>query len=193
MQALTAVAVSKGLETMRDFRDAKLMAKDLRAALAGRKVEISHSEALELVARQHGFDNWNVLAAKIEAGSEAPASVAFEHPIPVLRTFDEAKANEFYIDFLGFKRDWEHRFAPGLPLYMQVSRGNLILHLSEHHGDASPGSTVFVWMTGIEALHRELIGKQYKNSRPGLETVDWGLQLQVPDPFGNRIRFAQRE
>lgn len=179
---------------MRDFRDAKLMAKDLRAALAARKVEISHSEALELVARQHGFDNWNVLAAKIEAGGDAaPASVAFEHPIPVLRTFDEAKANEFYIDFLGFKRDWEHRFAPGLPLYMQVSRGTLILHLSEHHGDASPGSTVFVWMTGIEALHRELIGKQYKNSRPGLETVDWGLQLQVPDPFGNRIRFAQRE
>src|SRR5690606_4135647 len=125
---------------MRDFRDSKLMAKDLRAALAAREVEISHSEALELVARQHGFDNWNVLAAKIEAAGEAaPAGGAFEHPIPVLRTFDEAKANEFYIDFLGFKRDWDHRFAPGLPLYMQVSRGNLILHLSEHHGDASPG------------------------------------------------------
>ncbi len=178
---------------MRDFRDSKLMAKDLRAALASRNVEISHSDALELVAKQHGVDNWNVLAAKIGGAEEPKADgIAFELPIPVLRTFDEAKAVEFYIDFLGFKRDWDHRFAPGLPLYMQVSRGSLILHLSEHHGDASPGSTVFVWMTGTEALHRELIGKKYKNSRPGLETVDWGRELQVPDPFGNRIRFAER-
>ena len=36
---------------------------------------------------------------------------------PILRIFDEAKAKEFYVDFLGFKVDWEHRFEPGLPLY----------------------------------------------------------------------------
>jgi len=40
----------------------------------------------------------------------------------VLRSFDEAKAREFYVDFLGFTVDWEHRFEPGMPLYMQVSR-----------------------------------------------------------------------
>jgi catechol 2,3-dioxygenase-like lactoylglutathione lyase family enzyme len=180
---------------MRDFRDSKLMAKDLRAALAVRRIEISHSDALELVAKQHGFDNWNVLAAKLGAEEKAGEGEAycFEPPIPVLRTFDEAKAREFYLDFLGFKFDWDHRFAPELPLYMQVSRGKVILHLSEHHGDASPGSTAFIWMNGIEVFHRELLAKKYKNSRPGLEKADWGLEFQVPDPFGNRIRFAQRE
>jgi hypothetical protein len=180
---------------MRDFRDSKLMAKDLRAALAARKLDISHSDALELVAKQQGFDNWNVLAAKIGGGEEAGEGEAssFEQAIPILRTFDEAKTREFYFDFLGFKMDWNHRFAPGLPLYMQVSRGKLILHLSEHHGDASPGSTSFIWMEGIEAFHRELLDKKYKNSRPDLESVDWGLQVQVPDPFGNRLRFAQRK
>ena len=61
------------------------------------------------------------------------------HPIPVLRSFDERKAREFYVDFLGFTVDWEHRLEPDLPLYMQVSRGNLVLHLSEHHGGVSPG------------------------------------------------------
>lgn len=175
---------------MRDFRDSKLMAKDLRTALAALGVDISHSEALELVARQHGFDNWNILSAKI--GPE-DRGIAFESPIPVLRTFDEAKAREFYVGFLGFKIDWEHRFTADLPLYMQASRGRLVLHLSEHHGDASPGSTAFVWMTGIEAFHRELLDKKYKNSRPGLENADWGLEFQVPDPFGNRIRFAERK
>ena len=50
---------------------------------------------------------------------------------PILRIFDEAKARAFYLDFLGFAVDWEHRFADGAPLYMQVARGDLVLHLSE--------------------------------------------------------------
>ena len=33
--------------------------------------------------------------------------------IPILRIFDEVKAKEFYVDFLGFKIDWDHRFEPG--------------------------------------------------------------------------------
>ena len=57
--------------------------------------------------------------------------------VPILRSFDEAKAREFYIDWLGFSIDWQHRFGPDAPLYMQVSRSGIVLHLSEHHGDES--------------------------------------------------------
>ncbi|WP_347268987.1 glyoxalase superfamily protein [Paracoccus sp. (in: a-proteobacteria)] len=179
---------------MRDFRDAKLMAKCLREAMAARQVPLSHSETLEIVARQLGCDDWNVLAAKIGAAAPADAgAVRLQTGIPVLRIFDEAKAREFYRDFLGFTPDWEHRFGPGMPLYMQVSRSGLRLHLSEHHGDASPGSTVFVWMEGIDALHAELLGKRYPYSRPGIEEDGpGGRTLQVPDPFGNRIRFCEK-
>ena len=73
-------------------------------------------------------------------------SAEFQQTVPIFRIFDEAKAREFYIGFLGFQIDWEHRFEEDLPLYMQVSRGGLTLHLSEPHGDACPGSTVFVWI-----------------------------------------------
>jgi Glyoxalase superfamily protein len=34
--------------------------------------------------------------------------------IPILRIFDVGKAREFYIDFLGFQIDWEHRFNEDL-------------------------------------------------------------------------------
>ena len=102
------------------------------------------------------------------------------------------RPKEFYLDFLGFALDWEHRFADGLPLYMQVSRGALCLHLSEHHGDACPGSTVFVRMRGVEALHRELTAKNYRYLRPGVERAPWGARvMEVTDPFGNRIRFNE--
>jgi hypothetical protein len=87
--------------------------------------------------------------------------------VPILRSFDEAKAREFYVGFLGFAVDWEHRFEPGLPLYMQVSRAGIVLHVSEHHGDGSPGVHVRVEVRGLSEFHAELIGKKYRNTGPG--------------------------
>ena len=112
--------------------------------------------------------------------------------VPILRIFDVAKAREFYLDYLGFRTDWEHRFEPGLPLYMQISKGGCVLHLSEHYGDASPGATVFLRVTGLDDFHQELSGKNYRYQRPGVETAPWNARLmQLTDPFGNRLRFNQ--
>jgi catechol 2,3-dioxygenase-like lactoylglutathione lyase family enzyme len=115
---------------------------------------------------------------------------SFGKTTPILRIFDEAKAREFYVDFLGFKVDWEHRFEAGLPLYMQVSRDQCILHLSEHHGDCSPGSAVRIETAEIDAFHAELAAKRYKYARPGIEEMPWGRDMSVHDPFGNRLTFT---
>lgn len=122
-----------------------------------------------------------------------PDAIAFRTTAPVLRMFDTAKAKEFYLGFLGFALDWEHRFAPDLPLYFQVSRNGLVLHLSEHHGDGSPGIVVFVAMHGIEAFHAEITARNYGYMRPGIQEVDWGREMTVIDPFGNRIRFCEQQ
>ncbi len=75
---------------------------------------------------------------------------------------------------------------------MQVSLGPLVLHLSEHHGDASPGSTVFVRVEGLVAYHAQLLAKNYPYLRPGIERdSDGSLCVQVVDPFGNRLRFDE--
>lgn len=113
--------------------------------------------------------------------------------IPILRIFSVEKAREFYLDFLGFHVEWEHRFEPDLPLYQQVRRGDLLLHLSEHHGDACPGAAMLVAMTGLDAFHAELTAKRYGYARPGIEPVPWGGRtLRVTDPFGNRLTFHER-
>jgi catechol 2,3-dioxygenase-like lactoylglutathione lyase family enzyme len=119
-------------------------------------------------------------------------AIEFTRIVPTLRIFDLEKAKEFYVGWLGCKLDWEHQFEANLPLYMQVSRGNLVLHLSEHHGDSTPGAVVFVDMKGIEDFHRELLAKNYKYNRPGLELTEWNSKcVSVIDPFGNRIRFNE--
>ena len=119
-------------------------------------------------------------------------AIEFHKVVPTLRIFSLDKAREFYLDFLGFKVDWEHRFEPDAPVYMQVSRGGVALHLSEHHGDGTPGSHVYVYAKGVVELHRELTDKKYRHNRPGLQKQDWGMtEVQVVDPFNNRITFGE--
>ena len=178
---------------MTTANDAKRMAKALRASLAEKATTISHSEALEIVARQLGHDSWNILSAKLAGTAAAPTggAITFEQAIPIVRIFDVAKAHEFYLGFLGFEIDWEHRFGDNFPLYTQVSRGGLKLHLSEHAGDATPGGNMVVNIKGIRAFHGELLAKNYRYMRPGLEEAEWGLEVTVTDPFNNRIRFIE--
>lgn len=117
--------------------------------------------------------------------------MTFAPATPILRIFDEARAREFYVGFLGFKIDWEHRFEPGLPLYLQVSRGGCVLHLSEHHGDCSPGAAMRIETADLDGLLAELLAKAYKFARPGIEETPWGSRdLSVKDPFGNRLTFT---
>jgi uncharacterized glyoxalase superfamily protein PhnB len=112
--------------------------------------------------------------------------------IPILRIFDVPKALEFFRDYLGFTVDWEHRYEPGAPLYMQISRDGLVLHLSEHHGDGTPGTTVYVSVEGLASYHQELAGKRYAYLRPGMERTGWGsMCMELIDPFGNRLRLDE--
>lgn len=116
----------------------------------------------------------------------------FEPPIPVLRSFDEAKAREFYCGFLGFDVLFEHRFGPGMPLYLAVKRGPMVLHLSEHHGDAVPGATLFIRMQGIREFQQGLLAQEYGFARPGLVEQDWGIEMTIADPFHNRLKFCEQ-
>jgi hypothetical protein len=66
-----------GGSVMRTYNDAKAMAKALRDSLTARRVFISHSESLEIVARQFGFAGWNTLLAK--SARELSRTAAPEH------------------------------------------------------------------------------------------------------------------
>ena len=52
--------------------DAKAQAKALRAALMAQGQTLSHAQALELVARQHGAKDWNTLHARLARRNARP-------------------------------------------------------------------------------------------------------------------------
>ncbi len=119
--------------------------------------------------------------------------MSFSKPTPILRSFDEAKAKEFYVDFLGFNIDWEHRFEDGFPLYMQISKGDCIIHISEHHGDCSPGAALRIDTDELDAFQQQLLAKRYKYARPGIIDKPWGTrEMTIADPFGNKLTFSTR-
>jgi hypothetical protein len=164
--------------------DPKGMARHLRSALADRNITVSHSEALELVARELGMRDWNTLAA----ARSAPDG----YVVPVLRIFDEATALQFYVDYLDFRVDWRNDTGGHEPLYAQLSRGDARVHLSGHHGDASPGSGVLVPVPDAHDLQLSLKAKEYAYANPGIEDRPWGRVVTVIDPFSNRIVFVER-
>jgi uncharacterized glyoxalase superfamily protein PhnB len=109
---------------------------------------------------------------------------------PVLRMFDLDKALEFYVSFLGFEEKFRHQFEPGLPVYMGIERDGVFIHLSEHFGDASPGSHVRIEADDVGAFCAQLNEKRYRNARPSITAQPWGnREMTIADPFGNRVTF----
>jgi catechol 2,3-dioxygenase-like lactoylglutathione lyase family enzyme len=105
-----------------------------------------------------------------------------EHLAPVLRVADAGAAVEWYRR-LGFEKQWEHRFSPGLPLYVGIARGSAELHLSEHTGDARPGTLVYLYVDDVDAAARACRVTDIHDN-------EWGRDFEVTDPDGNRIRVG---
>ncbi len=109
---------------------------------------------------------------------------------PILRIFDVDKALEFWCGFLGFEERFRHQFEPGTPYYIGVEREGVFLHLSEHFGDASPGTHIRIEVDDVDAFAAELLAKRYRHARPGVEAQPWGnRETTIADPFGNRVTF----
>lgn len=106
-----------------------------------------------------------------------------EEMIPVFRVADAPSTAAWYRR-LGFEVVGEHRFAPDLPVYMFLERGDVHLHLSEHTGDARPGTLVYFWVDDVDAVAREF-GVE-------VEIQPWAREVSLVDPDGNRLRVATK-
>lgn len=169
------------------LNDAKTAAQALRRSLAETAITISHNRALEIVAQQLGYADWNTASAFLTAHrtDSGPA-------LPVLRVQDEALVNEFYLDYLGFSVEWEHRFEPDLPLYLRIRRGETLLDLSQHHGDGTPGTVVWISIGNAKSFLADISSRSNRRLRPGIDRkAPGGPTVEIADPFGNRLRFCE--
>lgn len=106
-----------------------------------------------------------------------------EQIVPILRVSDARNSAAWY-SRLGFEVEGEHQFAPGLPIYAFLNRGDIRLHLSEHTGDATPNTLVYFYVNDVDAVAAEFGVR--------VEEQPWCREVTLTDPDGNRLRVGTR-
>jgi len=107
----------------------------------------------------------------------------FEGVIPILRVNNLAVSLDYYLNKLGFHKNWEW------PYFASVSRGKASIFLCQG-GQGMPGTWMSIFMDEVGPLYKE-----YKKS--GAIIVEppmnfpWGhCEFLVGDPDGHRLRMS---
>lgn len=110
--------------------------------------------------------------------------------VPTLRIHDYEAAKKFYVDGLGFQIDFEWRNEPGLPVFLQLSRGGQRLYLTEREGDCDGHGLVYLYVQDVDAWQAEFLARGVVADAPP-RNQPWGnRELQLRDPDGNRLRIC---
>jgi len=104
-----------------------------------------------------------------------------ENVSPILHVKDAARAVEWYVR-LGFIKESEHRFEPGLPAFVTIMRGPVRIYLSEHKGDARPDTLIYLSLRNLDEVAAEF--------GVPVEEAPWGREIELRDPDSNRIRIG---
>lgn len=107
-----------------------------------------------------------------------------EEMVPIFRVADARESARWYAR-LGFQLQDEHQYAPNMPIYAFLKRGKVLLHLSEHKGDATPNTLVYFYVNDDLDSIAEEFGAPVKQQ-------PWAREVWLTDPDGNRLRIACR-
>ncbi|UJO99023.1 MAG: SRPBCC domain-containing protein [Nitrosomonas sp.] len=110
--------------------------------------------------------------------------------IPQLRITSAAASLPFYVDGLGFVVDWKHQFEPGFPLFVQLTRRDQTIFLTEHAGDCQVGGAIYFVVPDVEDCYQEFTNRGITTIESPHDTPWKSREMVVTDPDGNRLRFA---
>ena len=117
-------------------------------------------------------------------------SIQMRSTIPTFRVRDARAAEVFYRDKLGFGTSWAHDPGDGYPVFLEIVRDNVALHLSEHAGDGPEGVSIYVNVTDARGLYEEFCAKGAEIAE-ALQEAEWGeVVFSLTDLDGNTLRFG---
>ena len=110
--------------------------------------------------------------------------------ISMLRVENAGKSEEFYTQKLGFAKSWGYDPGNGEPVFLEITRDHVSLHLSEHEGDGPLGIQLYINVDDAQVLHNSLIGSDVNVVEP-LYDAEWGHRVfAIEDLDGNILRFG---
>jgi catechol 2,3-dioxygenase-like lactoylglutathione lyase family enzyme len=124
--------------------------------------------------------------------TKANENLPRQRVMPTLRITNYATSKKFYVDGLGFEIDWEHRFEPHFPVFMQVSRDGLAFFLTEHSGDCPVGGLIHLYVPDVDSWFVEFRARGVPVQEPPNESLQGLRSMTVLDPDGNKLHICTR-
>jgi len=112
--------------------------------------------------------------------------------IPALQSNDAAASFAFYQSALGFQKNWEHRYAEGLPLFIEMSIEGMTVFITEHENESAFGSELYFYVEEIDALAASIKEKGIPFEVEPYDTPYGTREFNLKDPDGNKLRIGQR-
>jgi catechol 2,3-dioxygenase-like lactoylglutathione lyase family enzyme len=110
-----------------------------------------------------------------------------QNVMPTLRITDYEKSKAFYVDGLGFRVDWEHRFEQHLPVFLKITRDTLSLYLSEHEGDCRVGGLVHLYVPDVDQWYSDIQEKRFQTLSIPTDQPWGNRDFRIADPDGNQL------
>jgi catechol 2,3-dioxygenase-like lactoylglutathione lyase family enzyme len=123
---------------------------------------------------------------------EAKQNLPEQRVMPTLRITEYLRSKAFYVDGLGFQIDWEHRFKPDLPVFMQVSRDGLAFFLTEHTGDCPVGGLIHIYVSNVDVWFAEFRSRGVPVKEAPNESLQGLRSMTIVDPDGNKLMIHTR-
>jgi catechol 2,3-dioxygenase-like lactoylglutathione lyase family enzyme len=113
--------------------------------------------------------------------------------IPAFRITDYTRSKAFYVEGMGFQIDWEHRFEPHFPVFVQITKYEMTIYLTEHTGDCQVGGLIHFFVPNVDSWYSDLKSKIDTNilELPN-EDLEGLRMMTVVDPDGNQLRICTR-
>ncbi|MFV0523670.1 MAG: glyoxalase superfamily protein [Acidimicrobiales bacterium] len=113
--------------------------------------------------------------------AETEESVSPEQLVPIIKVAKAAVTADWY-QRLGFEVTFIQQYSDEFPAYIGLQRGAIQLHLSEHAGDATPDTLLYLMVDDVGSVATEF----------GVGPSDgiFGSNVELTDPDGNRVRVG---
>ena len=111
-----------------------------------------------------------------------------ENIVPVLGVGSYEETVSHYVEWLGFKVDWEYR-EEQLPFVISITRDGFSFMLAE--SETSNGSWTTIYVSDLEAMSEELNTRRSNSVKIELYPPNDIAQIHVIDPWKNLLVFEQ--
>ena len=108
--------------------------------------------------------------------------------VPVLSVGSYEETVSHYVEWLGFKVDWEYR-EEQLPFVISITRDGFSFMLAE--SETSNGSWTTIYVSDLEAMSEELNSRRSNSVKIELYPPNDIAQIHVIDAWKNLLVFEQ--